>query len=106
MSLCKLTDSPGHSLLAHTNQGRRCKLRPKTFSLALKNNREYILKHKLAISTKLRLKSPIYGLFITGFTMISVNSLFGDREKCIEIIAIKYPTLYSLLNFVKDDFQI
>ena len=45
------------------------------FSLALKNNREYMLKHKLAISTKRRLKSPIYGLFVRGFALISVNGI-------------------------------
>ena len=50
------------------------------FSLALNNNREYMLKHTLTISAKRRLKSPIYGLFIWGFALILVNSSFGDRE--------------------------
>ena len=47
----------------------------KKFSLALENNRASMLKHNLAIGTKRRLKSPIYGFLIRGFALISVNDI-------------------------------
>ena len=99
-SLRKFTDLSEPSLLAHTNQGRRRTFRPKITSLSPRNYRAYLHKHKIAIGTKSRLKSPILG-GVGGWWCTDIGEWypsFGDREKCKEIIAIRYLTFYSLLN--------